>query len=46
MALLGAIRFGKALVVDLMGVDMFHVFEMRSVTHNEFCDPPRHLAAF
>lgn len=29
MALLGAIRFGKALVVDLMGVDMFHVFEMR-----------------
>ena len=34
MALLGAIRFGKALVVDLMGVDMFHVFEMRSVTHN------------
>jgi len=29
MALLGAIRYGKALVIDLMGVDMFHVFEMR-----------------
>ena len=29
IALLGAVRYGKPLVVDLMGVDMFHIVKVR-----------------
>ena len=29
MALLGAVRYGKPLVIDLMGCDMFHIVRGR-----------------